>query len=600
MKQLLSLILTIFVMVILIGGALISALPNEEIEFPKKVEELLPTPVQTPVLKQETGTIDQLSLVDQMIYSSLDQTKLITAYITVRKGNLSDNTENSWEVVNSASKAAYDINVDSDVPKAEIIFQIGNEIGPFPGEFGYGETRTNGTIQVRGNSASKRTNKSFKVELRNWTGGWNDQFTLAFNKHVGDPTKIKNKLNFDLLAGAPDLTSLRTQFFHLYIKDETGQDGTNSAYQDYGLFTMVEQPNKAFLRNHGLDPNAQLYKANYFEFFRYPQYLKLVDDPTYDQDQFESILEIKGDQNHSKLLEMLEAVNDPRIPITKTFDYYFDANNYFAWMAFNILVGNIDTSSQNFYLYSPQASHTWYFLPWDYDGSFNKLNLEDFGRNPVQTWQEGVQTYWGSVLHRRVLSEKIYREKLDEKIDYWREKLSPDLIAQHLSIYRAITEPLITSLPDQLLFDQAEYEAVYSSFNGEIQNNYQLYLKSLEEPMPFFIADITFSNNRPTVMWTSSYDFKDTDLLYHVQISKDVKFENILVDETIKNFTSIELNQDLSVGTYFIRIFAIDPEGNQQSAYGRYVDTNNLAHVGISMVTITGTDNFKRAILTNE
>ena len=80
-------------------------------------------------------------------------------------------------------------------------------------------------------------------------------------------------------------------------------------------------------------------------------------------------LEVKGSQNHTKLINMLEAINDPLMPIEQTFERYFDADNYFNWMAFNILVGHTDTTSQNFYLYSPQNSEKWYFLPWDYDAS---------------------------------------------------------------------------------------------------------------------------------------------------------------------------------------------------------------------------------------
>jgi len=600
MKQFFSLVITILVIFILIGGALISALPEEEIEFPEEVEDLLPTPVQTPVEKVNQGTINQLRLDDKFFYPPLEQTGIITAYITVRRGNVSDNTDHSWVEVNSASKAIYDPNAFAEVPKAEVIFQIGNEMGPLPGEFGFNETRTNGTIQIRGNSASRREPKSYKVELRNWTGGWNDQYTLALNKHVTDPTKIKNKLNYDLLIGSPDIVSLRTQFFHMYIKDETVPEGTGRAFVDYGLFTAVEQPNKAFLRNHGLDPNAHLYKANFFEFFRYPDNLKMVDDPTYDSQKFESILEVKGDQNHAKLIDMLEAVNDPRIPIAETFEYYFNADNYFTWMAFNILVGNVDTSSQNFYLYSPQASHKWFFIHWDYDGSFNKLNLEKFGRIPAQTWQEGVQTYWGSVLHQRVLTEPIYRDKLDEKIEYWRGVLTPENINRHLNIYRPLTEPILNSLPDQLIFKPDEYAAVYASFNDEIQNNYQLYKRTLEEPMPFFIADVTFSNGKTNVIWTSSYDFKDTDLEYHLQISKDWDFENILTDQKVMNFTSLELDQDLPIGTYFIRISASDPDGNQQSSYGRYIDVDRIIHVGVTMLVVTGSNDFKRAILIND
>ena len=33
--------------------------------------------------------------------------------------------------------------------------------------------------------------------------------------------RFRNKLSYDLLKGIPELLSLRTQFVHLYVKDET-------------------------------------------------------------------------------------------------------------------------------------------------------------------------------------------------------------------------------------------------------------------------------------------------------------------------------------------------------------------------------------------
>lgn len=65
------------------------------------------------------------------------------------------------------------------------------------------------------------------------------------------------------------MTSLRTQFVHLYVKDLSA-GGSSSSYEDYGLYTHVEQPNKQFLRSHMLDPNGQLYKVNFLNIYGIP------------------------------------------------------------------------------------------------------------------------------------------------------------------------------------------------------------------------------------------------------------------------------------------------------------------------------------------
>ncbi len=167
----------------------------------------------------------------------------------------------------------------------------------------------------------------------------------------------------------PNMVSLRTQFVHLYIMDQT-TDPWSKAFADYGLYTQVEIPDKKFLKSRFLDPNGQLYKAAFFDFGRYPDQIRLVDDPLFDESIFSTRLEIKGNRDNSKLINMLDDVNNPDIPIEATFEKYFNADNYFTWMAYNILAGNVSTSSGNFYLYSPRNGNKFYFIPWDYDDSF--------------------------------------------------------------------------------------------------------------------------------------------------------------------------------------------------------------------------------------
>ena len=72
--------------------------------------------------------------------------------------------------------------------------------------------------------------------------------------------RFRNKMAYDLIKGIPQMMGLRTQFVHLYVKDNT--DGSSDAFQDYGLYTQVEQLNKTALKTHGLDSKGQLYKVN--------------------------------------------------------------------------------------------------------------------------------------------------------------------------------------------------------------------------------------------------------------------------------------------------------------------------------------------------
>ncbi len=73
----------------------------------------------------------------------------------------------------------------------------------------------------------------------------------------------------------------------------------------------------------------------------------MPDDPDYNQASFEGMLEIKGDTDHTKLIEMLDALNDESQKIDDVLDTYFDTENLVYWLAFQILTGNCDTQNRN-------------------------------------------------------------------------------------------------------------------------------------------------------------------------------------------------------------------------------------------------------------
>ncbi len=84
-------------------------------------------------------------------------------------------------------------------------------------------------------------------------------------------------------------------------------------------------------------------------------------------------------------------------------------------MAYQILMGNVDTQNRNTYLYSPQNSDTWYLIAWDNDGSFMRpeYNIQVLDQ---KSWESGVSNYWGNVLFQRCLKSEGFREELDEAI----------------------------------------------------------------------------------------------------------------------------------------------------------------------------------------
>ena len=277
-----------------------------------------------------------------------EEEDVVTMYLTVGRGNEGEDTDHTWTEVNSYPLDYYD-EKGIDPYKCEAVLQVGDEEGPLVGEFGYEDRTANATVQLRGHGASTWPQKSYRIKLKDGSGTWRDQQTITLNKHVADPLRFKNKLAYSLLEDIPGAISARTQFVHLYVKDKT--EGEDGLFVDYGLYTQVEQINKKYLRNRGFDSDGALYQATEeFDWQRHEDSIRKATDPDYDREFFEQYLEIDGSEDHSSLVQLLEAVNDEDTPMSQIVDQYFQADNLYYWMAFHILMGNSDILDGSYYL----------------------------------------------------------------------------------------------------------------------------------------------------------------------------------------------------------------------------------------------------------
>ena len=528
------------------------------------------TDLGTKVDPEEINTEQDIHLRDKdLLYTQYDNTQIVTMYLTVSSGNAAEGTDHTWEEINTYSAYDYD-RMGVDRYKVAGLLQVGDENGLIAGEFGYGQVAPNCTVQIRGQSSSRNPQKNYKIAIKDNKGDWRGQTTIALNKHQGDGLRFRNKLAFDLLTHVEQLMGLRTTFVRLYVKDTTA--GADAKFEDYGIYTQVEQLNKTALKAHGLDNRGHLYKVNFCEFYRYEDTVVLKDDPRYDVKKFEEILEIKGDDDHSKLIAMLDKVNDYSIPIEQILEENFDLENIAYWMAFNLLLGNVDTQSRNFYLYSPQNIDRWYLLPWDIDGALRRTEYSIVGRLDYEHWESGVSNYWGNVLFRRCLKSQEFRKALDDAINDLKSVLTPELVSSYVDVYSALLKPYVFSSRDLTYapLTPAEYDAVVAGINTEIAGNYNRYLESLKKPMPFYIGMPQKTENGYTVQWEAAFDFDGEDITYTFEIADSYTYDNIIVSHTDLSIPMMNL-EALPQGQYFMRVCARNESGETQYAFDYYV-----------------------------
>lgn len=429
----------------------------------------------------------------------------------------------------------------------------------------------NATIRVRGNSSRGDTYKSYKVKLDEEAETFNGQTTLNINKHSEDITKIATKFETDLLSDMDDIISFRTYFMRVWIRDASLPQ-EKQKFEYYGLYTEIEQPNKNYLEARGLSSNAVMYKARDFSFTLRDE-LKNVDDPEYNEQEFESVLTIREAKSHEKLLEMLEAVNDETRDFEEVFNTYFNEDNYLTWLAFNILMGNNDIINHNFIIYSPENSMTWYMVPWDFDGTLRFGEYES-SLMKLPDSLKGIQKLNQSVLHRRYLRMEGSFEKLENKMQELLEtSITRENVDNLLDSYIPTLQKTMPLAPDIELLEMTPDElTVYldNLYDG-ILSNYDMFHYSKEFPAPMYVAapekqedgSVKFS-------WNASYSYQGRPITYNVKVYSDYNMNNLLWEKENIATTYCEKEDGLPPGIYYLYVTAVDSQGNEQLSMERF------------------------------
>ena len=462
----------------------------------------------------------------------------------------------TWEELNTLDGRSN----GRDIEVSGLIKEVQNGVSK-PGLLGYGLADANCQVEQRGQSARLFDQKSYEINLVKSGGLFYGHEIINLNKHVEDDTKILNKLSFDLFSLTDELLSLDTNFVHLKVQDLNQE---NPEFVDYGLYTQVEEVDENYFQKRNLDTRGYLYKAINFEFYRYPESLIHQDNPKYDQKDFEEILAIDGTEDHTYLLEMLDALNNPLIPIDKVMDEYFHRENYLTWLASNILLGNVDSASGNFYLYSQSEDNRWYFIPWDYDKSLTAYPN-------VFEWQEGVSTYWGSQLHKAFLKSDDNRQALIDKVNFLYENVFNETnINQLIDHYSQVINKFVQPYPDEI-----------SSITSKIDENKEKFYESLQKPMPFFIGSVIDQESYLSINWSDSYDFQRQNLTYEIWLSDSPDFSNVIEHE--KGLMDTEfIAKPLEPGVYFVKVRVKDQDNHEQASFDFYVDqVTGLYYPGI-------------------
>jgi spore coat protein H len=526
-----------------------------------------------------------------------DDTSVVTMYLTASRGNEAENSDNEFDELARHSKIEY-IETGSDPHRTECLIQEGDENGPREGYYGYGLTAPNATVSIRGNSSSLADLKSYKITLHNEAEPWRAQTVINLNKHAYDLWGFSQKLTTDIVKTIPGMLSLRTQFVHLYVKDETtGEE--NPQFVDYGLFTQLEQPNVTYLKNHGLDENGEFYKAEFFEFNNLYGALRLVGDPLYSDTAFGDIIENKGRNNdHSNLIDMVNAINDNTIPIADTLEKYFDEDNMMKWMASQILLGNTDVINRNYLLYSPSNSEKFYFIIYDCDGIL-ALNVENanYFNDPTalslkekRQYQFGLTNFFGVTLYDRVFTKKEYVQKLVDTVEWMRaEYITNERVYDMAKSYAAICKPFRSREPETKLFSQKNisfYDPTVDLIPALLDETTEAFRDSIKGLTPFFIILPQEAENGILFAWNAAHNYANLGVYYDLTLARDVLITDIIFEQKKIIGVRYLYQEPIPPGDYYIRMSAYDEAGHFTYANEYIAGERTMKYYGVMAISI--------------
>jgi len=209
---------------------------------------------------------------------------------------------------------------------------------------------------------SLKRNMKIKLDWANKDQNYNSVETLNLNAGGLDPSKLRDVFSYWLFreAGVP---APRTTFAEMTLTIPGRYEK-----EHLGLYTIVEQVNKSFLKDRFESKKGLLMK---------PEGIASVE---YHGDDWRFYAHLYRPDNQPSLAQstrVMDFANVVNLSNAKQFrdsiSSYLDIDGFLRFIAVNALIVNLDTllaMPQNYYLHLSKDTNKFVFFPWDLDISF--------------------------------------------------------------------------------------------------------------------------------------------------------------------------------------------------------------------------------------
>jgi spore coat protein H len=251
--------------------------------------------------------------------------------------------------------------------------------------------------------------KSFKLEFDRWAGEpFRGQRTLNLNNNAMDPTQIREAVAYELFRDS-GLPAGRTAFARVSITAPGKFD-----HHYLGLYTIVEQVDKHFLKEHFKSARGMLLKPEGMTGLpnmgdNWEQYARTY-NPKSDvsPDQAKRLMDFTRLLNNSSKAAFAAQVRD-----------YLDVDEFLLYVAVNTVSANLDSFlgvGHNYYLYLDPRDNRFRFIPWD-------LNLAFAGLLHADSQTQANLSLDKTWMHENPLIERVleipeFRAEYHRKIEH--------------------------------------------------------------------------------------------------------------------------------------------------------------------------------------
>ncbi len=228
-----------------------------------------------------------------------------------------------------------------------------------------GTTYYNCGIQFKGNSSynNNSNKKSFKIDFSAYdtTQEWEAMKTVNLNNGFKDPSFMREKLMLDFCQRV-GIAAPRCTYANVYLNGQL-----------WGLYDLVEQVDKTFLKTHYNDKKGNLFKGDPNGTLQWWGPTPSTYYPKYELKTNKTI------NDWSDLVHLIDKLNNS--PVAGYYDSIQTVLDYWSaidYWAANIVFVSLDSyqgTGHNYYIYHDSTINRFHWIMWDVNEAFGNFNM---------------------------------------------------------------------------------------------------------------------------------------------------------------------------------------------------------------------------------